>query len=65
MLARGSTEIVLEPFQEVHGALPMPPLDEEDTPSSYCDCCGPLTSLTRPVDVSELEKYGVPFGYLE
>ncbi|EAQ88019.1 hypothetical protein CHGG_04638 [Chaetomium globosum CBS 148.51] len=37
----------------------MPPLDEEESPRSYCDCCGPLTSLARPVDVSELDDHGI------
>jgi hypothetical protein len=34
----------------------IPDPDEEDSPRSHCDCCGPLTSLARPVDVSELNK---------
>jgi hypothetical protein len=37
----------------------IPDPDEEDSPRSYCDCGGPLTSLARPVDVSELNDHGI------
>ncbi|KAK3294775.1 uncharacterized protein B0H64DRAFT_433867 [Chaetomium fimeti] len=37
----------------------VPPPDEEDSPPSCCDCCAPITSLARPVDVSELSDRGL------
>ncbi|KAH6856543.1 hypothetical protein B0I37DRAFT_78106 [Chaetomium sp. MPI-CAGE-AT-0009] len=37
----------------------IPPPDEEDSPPSYCNCCTPITSLARPVDVSELRDRGL------
>ncbi|KAL2175623.1 uncharacterized protein P884DRAFT_45329 [Thermothelomyces heterothallicus CBS 202.75] len=34
------------------------PPDEEDDPSSCSHFCAPITSLTRPVDLSEMEDRG-------
>ncbi|KAL2138852.1 hypothetical protein VTI28DRAFT_6169 [Corynascus sepedonium] len=51
----------------------MPAPDEEDDPISCCRCCAPITSLSRPVDLSEMEDRGLlqnvfclppPFGPL-
>ncbi|KAH6635280.1 hypothetical protein B0J18DRAFT_453873 [Chaetomium sp. MPI-SDFR-AT-0129] len=39
----------------------IPGPDEEERPS--CSCCGPLTSLIQPVDLSEMEDRG--HGFLQ
>ncbi|KAL1842069.1 hypothetical protein VTJ49DRAFT_6139 [Mycothermus thermophilus] len=35
-----------------------PVTDEEETPTPWCDCCAPLSSLTKPVEVSDLRVRG-------
>ncbi|KAK4039108.1 hypothetical protein C8A01DRAFT_36941 [Parachaetomium inaequale] len=36
-----------------------PITDEEDSPSSCCHCCAPLSALTQPVDVSDMSDRGL------